>query len=317
MEYVKYTDNLLNNWDSFVFNESKNGTIFNTKSFLSYHDKTKFDDRSCLFYNKKNLIAVLPAVNFNNCLRSHAGSSFGGLIVSKNIGVEEVSEIVRLLTEYTKKENLSSINITLPPVIYNKLPSDEIEFFLLKNGYKINKLDLACTLDLTSDILLRDSTHRSIQKAFNNKDIVINENDTNFKEYWAILEKNLNDRHNVYPTHTLSDINKLRKLVPNNIKLITANYKNKIISGILIIEGNSNAFETFYIAQDYEYQDLRSLNLVMYTSYMWGTKNKYKYMNLGISTENGGKKINYGLFSFKEGFGARGILRKTYNKIIK
>ena len=44
----------------------------------------------------------------------------------------------------------------------------------------------------------------------------------------------------------------------------------------------------------------------------WGHEHGYRYLNLGISTEDGGRVINWGLFRFKEGFGARGVVRKYY-----
>jgi len=49
----------------------------------------------------------------------------------------------------------------------------------------------------------------------------------------------------------------------------------------------------------------------------WGTENKYSYFNLGTANEEAGRKINYGLFHFKEGFGGRGILRETMHLILK
>jgi lipid II:glycine glycyltransferase (peptidoglycan interpeptide bridge formation enzyme) len=46
----------------------------------------------------------------------------------------------------------------------------------------------------------------------------------------------------------------------------------------------------------------------------WGIYNKFKCMNFGISTEEKGKKINFGLSSFKESFGGLDITRNTFRK---
>lgn len=42
-----------------------------------------------------------------------------------------------------------------------------------------------------------------------------------------------------------------------------------------------------------------------------------KYFDFGISTENKGIYLNKGLISFKEGFGARGVVHDFYEVDIK
>jgi hypothetical protein len=43
-----------------------------------------------------------------------------------------------------------------------------------------------------------------------------------------------------------------------------------------------------------------------------GLKEKRHAFHLGVSTEDGGKKINEGLFSFKESFGCRPVRRESF-----
>jgi len=54
------------------------------------------------------------------------------------------------------------------------------------------------------------------------------------------------------------------------------------------------------------------LNLILYRLMEWGQGEGFQYLVLGISTEERGQKINWGLFRFKEGFGGRGVLRRHY-----
>jgi lipid II:glycine glycyltransferase (peptidoglycan interpeptide bridge formation enzyme) len=55
---------------------------------------------------------------------------------------------------------------------------------------------------------------------------------------------------------------------------------------------------------------------VFYELIAWATARGYRYLNLGKSTEDEGRALNAGLFRFKEGFGARGVLRETMSRSI-
>jgi len=307
---VNYNDLLADSWDLFVLKNSKNGTIFHLRKFLSYH-KNRFIDKSLMFYKRNELVAVLPAAekseNGKKIIFSHPGSSIGGLVLSYHTDLDDIREIIDLLSFPSYK----AIELRLTPYIYNKVPSDELEYMLLRNGYNLSAKDLACTIRLDNLFLIDDSTERSIRKA---QDIRIEFDSIEWQKYWEILTKNLEQRHSVAPTHTIEEITRLKNLFPYDIILVTAYNEDIMTAGIVIFKGNENAFEIFYIAQNYEFQILRSLNVVIYKVMRWGLDNSYKYANLGISTEDKGEKVNWGLFKFKSGFGGRGVLRKTYRK---
>ena len=90
-----------------------------------------------------------------------------------------------------------------------------------------------------------------------------------------------------------------------------------MISGTVLFVCNSVACHTFYIAQDYDYQNIRATNLLLIEVIKWAYENNFRYLNFGISTEEGGRKINQGLFKYKEGFGACGVVRRYYKKELK
>ena len=48
-------------WDVFV-QKSNNGTVFNLRTFLSYHIDRTFNDHSLMFYKKNKLVGVFSAV---------------------------------------------------------------------------------------------------------------------------------------------------------------------------------------------------------------------------------------------------------------
>jgi len=312
VDVVRYNERNMDTWDNFVYS-SRNGTLFHTQKFLSYH-KNKFTDNSLIFKYKGEIAAVLPAIlDESDTLFSHAGSSFGGLVLRKNAGLGITYAIVNEIIDHCSKNSVKRIMMRLPPYIYHKIPCDELDFSLTALDFKVSSYDLSCVITLDSSIIISDSTARAIRKAIEGG-LWVSYDSVEWEKYWKILESNLSDKHDVQPTHTLDEMLRIKNMFPDKIKLITCHLKDKMICGVVLFIGNDNAFEVFYIAQNYEYQEYRALNLVLHNVISWGFMNRFKYMNLGISTEDHGTKVNWGLFKFKEGFGSHSVLRRTYRR---
>jgi len=319
---IRYKAEMQKEWDDFVW-ESRNGTIFHTQKFLSYHSPGKFEDCSLLFKNKEKIMAVLPAAILRNkevSLRSHPGSSYGGLILSHKADSVIALEVLRLLIEFAKKSDYSVLQIDVAPSIYQNYPCEELDFALHHLGFEYAYLELSSAIYLPEGEekwwgIFKEDTARSITKALENNYIEVRESG-DWECYWKILEENLK-RHNAISAHSLEEILKLKKLFPDKIRLTASYLDNRMTAGVVCFMCNKRAFITFYHAQDYEYQQYRSMNLILYRLMEWGFREKYEYMVLGISTEEKGQKINWGLFRFKEGFGGRGVLRRHYRLELK
>ena len=76
-------------WDRFVMKGSANGTFQQTRRFLSYHPQGRFEDASLMVLDGQELVAVCPAaaqmVGRSAMLRSHPGSTFGGLVIAPTL----------------------------------------------------------------------------------------------------------------------------------------------------------------------------------------------------------------------------------------
>jgi hypothetical protein len=59
LKTVEYTHNQKQSWDEFITN-SKNGNFLFYRDYVEYHSD-RFTDNSLMFYEKDNLVAVMPA----------------------------------------------------------------------------------------------------------------------------------------------------------------------------------------------------------------------------------------------------------------
>ena len=133
----------------------------------------------------------------------------------------------------------------------------------------------------------------------------------------TIVEDNLRRKYSVNPTHTAEEIQLLASRFPENIKLFSAcTYKNNnVVAGVIVYE-SKNVAHMQYIAASDEGKKLYSTDFIFNFLINEYYRNK-KYFDFGISTEKEGRFLNIGLITFKEEFGARGVVYDTYEWEVK
>ena len=324
----------INNFDNFIDN-SLNGTIFHKKAFLNYHPQDRFEDNSLLFYKKSKLIAVFPAAKMTNnegktTLKSHPGSSYGGLVIDKKMGIADTFDLIDSLTNYARENSFDFIEFRLPEKIFYNSNLDNIDFCLLHLGFYREAEELSNCIELTqfkgldfesfiskfkSDPLFKsnnkvDRNYRHSLPYNLNAEFTKSQNEIG--EFYEVLCKTLT-KFNTKPVHSLLELNKILDTF-SNTHIFVVKHNEKVIAGQFLLKVNQNGYHMFYNAMDYEFQNMRPANFgMLHLIYNLAQKGE-KYYNLGISTEKGGKVINYGLFDFKESFNSEGIIRTYWKK---
>ena len=307
-------------WERFV-RQANNGTIFHMRKFLEYHSPERFEDHSLIFFEGERMLALLPAIlrekNAKRVLVSHGGATYGGFVHRENLSVRSSFSLVHALIDHCRDSGIQAVDITLPPIIYQKRPSHYIDFALYQNGFKYRKREVSSVipLDFPSDAILkqfkpeaRTATRRSIKLG-----VEVKESD-DFDAFYPILKKNLAMRHGVQPTHTLEELKDLKKRFPQHIRHFAAFLDSRMIAGVTNFICNNQVVLAFYISHDEAYQEYRPVNQLFYRIISWSIENAFNFLDFGIFTVN--EDPNWGLGKFKESFGARGILRETFQRMI-
>ena len=114
-------------WNEFVAN-AKNATFLFHRDFMEYH-QDRFEDFSLLVFDEKNhLKAILPANKVGNILYSHQGLTYGGLVLSQQIKLQEVIKMLHSIFKFLNENVIYSLQLKQLPTIYHESPSDEIEY---------------------------------------------------------------------------------------------------------------------------------------------------------------------------------------------
>ncbi len=313
IDAVRYEEKHRQRWDDFVA-QANQGTLFHTRAFLAYHPPARFTDASLLFFKKEKLLAVFPAASLRDgagmLLRSHPGASFGGLVTMPEMTMRDLECIINQLLAYSRRQQYSAIALTLPPHIYFSRASQELEFLLYRAGFRYQQRELTHFLDLRS---LDRKFSENFSAEFSRKirrarqlGIIVREGD-DLPAFYHILQKNMRDKHNVAPVHTLEELLDLRQRLPERIRLFAAYSQGKMIAGILLFLCNARAALAFYISQLAAYQQYRPVNLLCHETAQWCAEQGLSYFDFGTSTLLG--EINWGLVDFRQAAGAHAAFR--------
>lgn len=301
IEIIKYNKEYNQLWDNFVLNESLNGTIYHTRLFLSYHGD-KFIDSSILFKLNEELVCVVPCCINGDKYFSHKGATYGGpVLTSKKLSVSKVEKIIDEIFNYYN----NNFECRLANDIYF---SKEINLLYYLIGRKLNiKLELSWYIDTREDFMLKITNKRNkkyLEKMKNDKKykFISTNNIQDYYNYYDILNKNLYLNHSTRPTHSIEEFILLKELLSDNQELfiIKDNSINIIVGGVFVIKVTPHCWYTFYISRNIDINGSGiSIIYLMSEISKIANKNNVKYLDYGISTENGGEIINNGLSEFK------------------
>lgn len=302
-----YKKEYLEEWNKLV-RTSKNGTFLFRREFMEYH-ADRYTDHSLLFWEGNELIAVLPGNIDRDIYFTHAGLTYGGIVMKPSVRMGQLIKIFDLLFEYLKKENFSKMVYKAIPFIYHKFPSEEDLYLLFRHGAVLSARNISSSIFLSNRLDFNKLRKRSIKKAVINN-IKISESDR-FDLFWPILENNLNVRHNVSPVHSLPEISCLKKIFPNEIKLFVATGSSgSVIAGCVIFETETVAHIQYIAATD---SAKKTGSIDMLVNHIINFYSHKRFFDYGISSVDGGLNLNESLIAQKEGFGARGVVYDIYS----
>lgn len=312
MKIIKYENKYKEEWNQFI-NISKNGTFLLNRDYMEYHSD-RFPDHSYIFLDEKDKIsALIPGTIKDEIFYTHRGLTYGGLILDKNSKMIDVLEYFELLNNELKKSGIKKVIYKNIPYIYHSYPSQEDEYALFKQKAEIFSLGIASTIELDKEFKFNKSRKSSISKA-KRYGLEIKK-DENFKEFWKLLEENLQNTHEARPVHNLDEILYLKRKFPENIKLYVALENKDVVGGIVVYE-MKEICHIQYISANERGKEISALDFLFEYLIKIEFKDK-KYFDFGTSTEDNGNFLNEGLIFQKEGFGARGIVYKQYIYNIK
>lgn len=310
IKVVRYTEHSKKEWDMFI-ELSKNGTFLFKRDFMEYH-KDRFEDYSLMVYSKEKLVACFPAnINKNKTVTSHSGLTYGGIIVSELLRLNEYLKVFREILLFLNSNNISILYYKSIPCFYTIQPSEEDSYALFLLEADNYRTDTALTIKNKSLTKIPYQTRRKRSMKKSNKLTVKIENEKGYEVFWnEILEPNLEKRFGKKPVHSLKEIKILDAKFPNNIHQINIFCNDTIVAGATIFETKTTAHAQYISGNDFG-RNSGALDR-LFDELINNFFSEKEYFDFGICNERDGKYINHGLLDWKEGFGGRSYVHRFY-----
>lgn len=307
IKVVRYDASWKTRWDAFV-DRAKNGVFLFKRDYLEYH-AVRFPDASLLFLDDSDrLIAILPATLDGEILSSHGGLTFGGIISDDGMKVALMLEVFDAMLADMRAGGVKQVIYKAIPHIYHRLPAEEDLYALFRNDARLYRRDVSSTIDMSQRVPLSKGRKWSIKQAI--KAGIQVARSTDFETFMAIEERVLEARHGARPVHTASELRLLAERFPEEIKLFAAMRNGAMLAGVVIYESALVAHAQYIGAND-EGRAAGAADLVISHLINDYYRDK-KYFDFGISTEDGGRRLNAGLANNKQGFGGRAVVYDFY-----
>lgn len=298
-------------WNALVA-ASANGTFLIDRRFMGYHAE-RFDDASLLVHRRGRLVAVLPAHRTGERVASHAGLSYGGLIVAEPLGAEAMLALVQALQAHWRALGVRELLYKTVPPIYHRLPCEDDRYALWRRGAQLLRRDALSVIGPTAAHWPR-ARRRAITQAARRRAGLSREahagGQAPWADFWPLLEGQLRARHESRPAHTLAEMQLLAGRFPNEITLHLARFEGVVVAGLVLFD-TPTVSHLQYMAADDSGRRVAALDLLLEQA-ITRAQAHGRWFDFGHSNEDDGRALNAGLAFYKESFGASTVVHDHY-----
>lgn len=314
-------------WDEHVRKARQSSFLFE-RNFMDYH-ADRFTDVSLIVRNGKNkILALFPACQSRNeatRIESHAGLTYGGLLLMPEVTTSEVEAALAACIAYYRDNRFHSLIYKPLPYIYHEYPAQDDLYALTRIGASLFTRSVSSVIDLRCPYKFSTLRQRKVRKASHYGLQMLGGIDY-LSAYWQMLDEVLQVHHGAHPVHSLSELQSLMQAFPQQIELCVAclsdgepsensefSGKPTMVAGCVLFH-TSKVVHVQYIAANDKGRQIGALDwlfarLIERSRIQSSTT---PYFDFGTSTEQAGKVLNEGLIFQKEGFGARAVCYDAY-----
>jgi Acetyltransferase (GNAT) domain len=295
-------------WNRFV-TESSNGTFLLNRQFMDYHSD-RFNDASLIVMDGSDIVGLLPASIHDRTVSSHAGLTYGGLIVGgSQASADAIHASLLAICNHLRDQGVSSLVYKPIPHMYHKVPSEADLHALFRLGAKLVRRDLSSAFAPNAKLSLRKGRKALVQRAAKISDLLISESGEWFA-FHEILKARLSEKYDAEPVHSALELEMLARRFPENIRLIAATLDSVLIAACVVFESD-RVVHAQYLATNELGRETGAMDLLL-TQLIQVTNSKAKWFDFGISTTDNGMCLNGALAHYKEGFGAKSVVYDWY-----
>lgn len=304
-----YEKNDFQVWNAFI-SSAKNATFLFHRDFMEYHSD-RFQDYSMMVFEEGKLVSVIPANKVENTVFSHQGLTYGGFVFGESLSIDEINNIVTVVLEFLKNNEVVEFVIKEIISIYNGL--GDFTSILKLNGFEVFTSKTNLAVDFKSDFKISKSKLKHF-KRISSIGLKIKKED-DLSAFWnLVLIPRLQQKFNSKPVHSIDEITFLKEKFANNIFQYNVYLEDEILAGITIFK-TDKVVKSQYGAITESGEKYRALDY-LYINLINEYSNKFDFFDMGTVDDDSELRYNVGLLNQKKELGCVVFEQNFYRLIL-
>jgi hypothetical protein len=311
MEVISFDARHYADWKRIV-DQSRNATFLHYREFMDYHAHRFLDASLMVIDSSGKPVAVLPACRDGDVVTSHAGLTYGALLMPPAFSQGDCIAAFEAIGTHFRSGGVRRLVYKPVPHIFHRFPAEEDLFALHRVGAVVKRRDLSCAIDLTAPLPYNKGRKWSVKRARECELILFSEV-FDPAEFHALLVQVLM-RHSVTPVHSVAEMALLIGRFPGRVRLFEARSRAELLAGALIFDFGRSV-HTQYLAVSELGRGVFALDFLI-DKLIKEVFSDRQIFSFGISTSTADSILNEGLHRQKEGFGARSVIHDIYEWVL-
>ena len=277
---------------------------------MEYHSD-RFQDYSMMVFEEGKLVSVIPANKVENTVFSHQGLTYGGFVFGESLSIDEINNIVTVVLEFLKNNEVVEFVIKEIISIYNGL--GDFTSILKLNGFEVFTSKTNLAVDFKSDFKISKSKLKHF-KRISSIGLEIKKED-DLSAFWnLVLIPRLQQKFNSKPVHSIDEITFLKEKFANNIFQYNVYLEDEILAGITIFK-TDKVVKSQYGAITESGEKYRALDY-LYINLINEYSNKFDFFDMGTVDDDSELGYNVGLLNQKKELGCVVFEQNFYRLIL-
>ena len=293
-------------WDDLV-RRAVNGHFMFERDFMEYH-ADRFDDHSLVFRDGTRPIAVLPAHREGDDLVSHQGLPFAGLIWTEKARLRSMHEIIGALVAYLSDHGFLRLVYCAMPAPYKRHHGDDDIYPLERAGAVVVRTRVASSVRIDDSPGISRKRRQILQQAAHHGIRI--EQGIPVSDCHELITRFLEERFQTRPVHTASELQLLAARFPEQIRCAGAFHGDSLVHTMVTFHSRT-CIRLQYSAGTRPGRELYAADL-MISSLIQELSKQGGWIDFGTSMDPRTGDLDPGLHAFKESFGGRTSLLRTY-----
>ena len=257
-------------------------------------------DKILFLINKSDLSIGLVAGVIDNSIYSPFSAPFGGFHYShEHLMYDTIYNFIEKLKKYAADNFISSINITLPPDIYQSNMNAKLVNAFIKSGYEMKTPNIFNWINLSTfdGKWAYSKVANRCRKAIKNDLYFQLATEIEDKEsvYNLIKQNRIGKGRHIHMS--LNEVIKVTSKIPVDFFMVTDKDSN-IVAASIIYRGCEGIAQAIFMGDNLHRRDLGAIDFLYMNIYNHYKNMGYKYIDFGTSSLDG--EPNSGLIRFKE-----------------